>query len=113
LLDRISLDIVYCMRLFEHVTSSDLFEAPHELMAEAMMSWRDRISADPGICHGKACIGGTRVLVSVILDNLAEGYSVDRIVSDYPGLTADDVRAAMEYAAELARERVLPLRESV
>lgn len=73
------------------------------------MTWRDRIVSDPSICHGRATIRGTRVMVSVILDNLADGLSADEIVQSYPSLTVDDVRAAMAYAADLARERVLPL----
>ena len=58
------------------------------------MDWRERISVDPQVCHGKACIRGTRVMVSVILDNLAAG---EAIAHDYH-LTTDDVRAALQYA---------------
>ena len=71
------------------------------------MNWTERISVDPNICHGKACIRGTRVLVSVVLDNLAAGLSPAEIVRSYPSLQSDDVAAAMAYAAELARERVV------
>ena len=72
-----------------------------------------RITADPKICHGKPCIRGTRIMVSVILDNLAEGRTPQQIVRDYPPLKIEDVRAAIEYAAELAREEeILPLRAS-
>lgn len=79
-------------------------------MAEALlMHWQDRISADPNVCHGKACIRGTRVMVSVILDNLAAGVPVDEILNSYPSLTAQDIQAAIGYAAELARERIVPL----
>jgi len=75
------------------------------------MKWQDRISVDPKICHGKACIRGTRVMVSVILDNLAERISPEDIVREYPPLTLDDVQAAIAYAAMLAREEELvPLR---
>ena len=70
--------------------------------------WRERISSDPGICHGKACIRGTRIFVSVILDNLAAGRLATEIVKDYPRLTTDDVHAAIAYAAELAHERQVP-----
>ena len=73
------------------------------------MNWRERISVDPAICHGKACIAGTRVMVSVVLDNLAAGLSADEIIKSYPSLTQEDIQAAMSYAAELARERVIPL----
>jgi uncharacterized protein (DUF433 family) len=71
------------------------------------MSWRERITVDPDICHGKACIKGTRVMVSVVLDNLAAGESMEAIVQGYQ-LAIEDVQAAIEYAAELARETVVP-----
>ncbi len=73
------------------------------------MGWQDRISVDPAICHGKACIKGTRIMVSVVLDNLAAGLSPGEVVSAYPTLSQDDVRAAITYAAVLARERVVNL----
>lgn len=71
------------------------------------MNWRERITVDPEICHGRACITGTRVLVSVILDNVAAGLSPEEIVRSYPSITWDSVRAAMCYAAELARGKVV------
>lgn len=74
------------------------------------MSWQDRIVSDPTILGGQACIKGTRIPVSVVLDNLAAGLSEDQIVASYPSLTRDDVRASIQYAADLAHERVLPLR---
>ncbi len=70
------------------------------------MDWREHITVDPMICHGRACITGTRVLVSVVLDNLAAGLTAEEILESYPSLTQDAVRAAIAYAAELARERV-------
>jgi len=73
------------------------------------MGWRERIVTDPGICHGRACIRGTRIPVTVVLDNLAAGLLAEAIVVSYPSLTVDDVRAAIDYAAELARERVIPI----
>ena len=73
------------------------------------MNWRDRITVDPRICHGKACIKGTRIMVSVILDNLGEGMTPEEIVASYPSLNRDDVLAAATYAAELARERLVPI----
>ena len=73
------------------------------------MTWHKHISVDPNICHGQACIAGTRVMVTVILDNLAAGLTVDEIVESYPSVSADAVKAALHYAAELARERVAPL----
>ena len=71
------------------------------------MDWRERITVDPETCHGKACIAGTRVMVSVVLDNIAAGVAEDDILSSYPSLTAEDIRAAIAYAAELAREQVV------
>jgi uncharacterized protein (DUF433 family) len=73
------------------------------------MHWRDRIVTDPAVCHGKACIRGTRIQISVVLDNLATGLMPQEIVSSYPSLTLDDVLAAVAYAAELARERIIEL----
>lgn len=74
-----------------------------------MDDWQERISVDPGICHGKACITGTRVMVSIILDNLAGGISREQILQSYPSLRPGDIDAALCYAAELARARVVDL----
>jgi uncharacterized protein (DUF433 family) len=71
------------------------------------MDWRARISTDPAVCHGKACIKGTRVMASVVLDNLAGGPSPDEILRLYPTLHKEDVAAVIAYAAELARERIV------
>jgi uncharacterized protein (DUF433 family) len=73
------------------------------------MNWKERISVDPLVCHGKACIKGTRIMVSVVLDNLAAGIPQEEILKSYPSLTADDIYAVIAYAAELARERFVPL----
>jgi len=73
------------------------------------MDWTHRVTVDPNICHGKACVKGTRIMVSVVLDNLAAGLSVDEIIVNYPSLKKEDVHASIAYAAELARERVMPL----
>jgi len=64
----------------------------------------NRISVDPDICHGKPCIQGTRIMVTVILDNLAEGLSPEEIVAEYPPLVIEDIQAAIAYAAMLTRE---------
>ncbi len=64
-----------------------------------------RISIDPNISFGKPCIRGTRIWVSLIMDNLASGISEDELLAAYPTLERDDIRAAMAYAAELARDR--------
>lgn len=77
------------------------------------MNWQDRISVDPHICHGKACIKGTRIMVSVILDNLAAGETPERILRSYPTLQPDDIQAALGYAAEMVRERIVTLPEPV
>lgn len=73
--------------------------------------WRDRISLDPQVCHGQPCIRGTRVMVSLILDFLANGDSVEAVLEAYPSLARDDVRACLGYAAVLARERIVSLEE--
>lgn len=70
------------------------------------MDWQNYVTVDPEICHGKACIAGTRVPVSVVLDNLAAGLPVDEILRSYPSLNRMAIQAAISYAAELARERV-------
>ena len=67
------------------------------------MNWKDRITTDPQICHGKACLKGTRVMVSVILDNLAADVSTDEILKSFPSITLEDIHAAVPYAAELAQ----------
>ena len=69
------------------------------------MNLIERITVDPQIAHGKACITGTRIPVSVILDNLAAGLPVEEILSSYPSLDRSDIQAAIAYAADLARER--------
>ena len=76
------------------------------------MNWQDRITADPVVCHGKACIKGTRVMVSVVIDNLATGESPEEIVRGYH-LEREDIEAAFAYAAELARETVIPFMPGV
>jgi len=76
-------------------------------MREKAMKWQDYVVVDPKICHGKACIKGTRILVSVILDNLASGLSFEEILASYPSLTKEAIQAAIAYAAELAREEVV------
>jgi len=73
------------------------------------MVWQERISVDPNVCHGKACIKGTRVMVSVVLSNLAAGESVEAIVANYPKITREDILAAAAYAAELTQESSFPL----
>jgi uncharacterized protein (DUF433 family) len=67
----------------------------------------ERIVTDPGICHGKPCIRGHRIWVSLIVDLLADGMTTDQILEQYPGLEVDDIRACMAYAAEMTRERIV------
>ena len=69
----------------------------------------ERISVNPDVCHGKACIKGTRITVSVILDNLAAALTAEEIIISYPSLTREDIQAAVAYAAELAKERSVPI----
>ena len=68
-----------------------------------------RISVDPHVCFGKACIRGTRIWVSLILDNLAEGVTEEELLRAYPQLKGDDIRAALAYGAETTKERVIPI----
>lgn len=73
------------------------------------MNWRDHISVDPNVMHGLACIAGTRIPVSVLLDNLAAQVPEERILAEYPSLTREAIGAALAYAAELAREQSVAL----
>ena len=75
------------------------------------MRWQDYISSNPEVCHGKACITGTRVMATVILDSLAEGMGVEEIIESYPSVSREAVEATLHYAAELAKERLVPLSE--
>lgn len=67
------------------------------------------ISVDPLVCHGQACLKGTRIPVSIVLDCLGDGMTTEQILEQYPSLSAAAIRAAAAYGAELAREEVLPL----
>jgi uncharacterized protein (DUF433 family) len=69
----------------------------------------ERISINPEICGGKPCIRGTRIWVSLVLDFLSEGMTEAELLTEYPGLTHNDVLAAIAYGAEAARERVIPV----
>ncbi len=76
-------------------------------------NWKEYISFNPNVCHGKACIKNTRVLVLVILDCLAEGMGESEILIEYPSLKKEHIEAALHYGAMLAREEVLPLTDSM
>jgi uncharacterized protein (DUF433 family) len=71
------------------------------------MDWREYIVVEPDICHGQACFKGTRILVSTVLDNLAAGLPEEEILRSYPSLRREALNAAIAYAADLARERVV------
>jgi uncharacterized protein (DUF433 family) len=74
-----------------------------------MQNWRERISVNPAVCHGRACVRGTRVMVSAVIDNVAAGVPREEILRSYPGLVEADIDAALAYAAELAREGTVDL----
>lgn len=73
------------------------------------MNWTDYIVVDANVCHGNACIKGTRIMVSVVLDNLAAGLSIEDILRSYPSLKRDSILAAISYAADLTRERIVSM----
>ena len=73
------------------------------------MDWKPFISADPEIMHGAVCFRGTRIPVSVVLDNLAGGETAATILDEYPSLKPEHIPAAISYAADLARERIVPV----
>jgi uncharacterized protein (DUF433 family) len=68
-----------------------------------------RISVDPKICFGKPCIRGHRIWVSLVLDFLASGMTVQEIIKQYPGLEEADVLACIAYGAEMSRERYIEI----
>jgi uncharacterized protein (DUF433 family) len=74
------------------------------------MNWQDRIALDPAVLAGKPIIKGTRLAVEFVIGLLAQGWSEADILDNYPGLTADDIRACLAYASErLQAEKVYPL----
>jgi uncharacterized protein (DUF433 family) len=76
-----------------------------------MVDWRKRIVADPEVMTGKPIIKGTRLTVDHVIELLAEGWTTDQVVEEYPGVTAADVGACLAYASELVRsEKVYPAR---
>jgi uncharacterized protein (DUF433 family) len=68
----------------------------------------DRITFDPEVMGGRACIRGLRVTIATIVDQIAEGFSIDDVLAEYPYLEREDVRQALSYAAWLARDEVVP-----
>jgi uncharacterized protein (DUF433 family)/predicted nuclease of predicted toxin-antitoxin system len=73
------------------------------------MDWKPYITTDPNIMHGAVCLRGTRVPVSVVLDNLAANETPEHIIAQYRSLKSEHISAAIAYAADLARERVVPI----
>lgn len=102
-----NLDIGRALR-YEPLRTESVF-SHFTLCPEHAMEWREYITVDPDICHGKACMKGTRIPVAVILANLAGGVSEEELRKTYPVLGPDAIRAALAYAAELAAERVVTL----
>lgn len=78
-------------------------------MGESLL---ERVSVDPGVCGGRPCIRETRIPIAVILDGLAEGLTPEELVDHFPQLMPADIRAALAYAGELARESVWRLAAS-
>jgi len=70
---------------------------------------RDRITIDPNICHGQACVKGTRIPVHQIIGMLANGDAIEDILKEYPSLESDDILACLSYDASLAEEQIVPL----
>jgi uncharacterized protein (DUF433 family) len=69
----------------------------------------ERISLDPKVCHGQACVKGTRIPVHQIVRMLASGDTVEDLLREYPSLNREDILACLDYAASLAEEEVTPL----
>ena len=69
----------------------------------------ERITIDPNICHGQACVQGTRIPVHQIVHMLANGDSIEELLQEYPSLTREDVLACLDYAASLVDEQVTPI----
>ena len=66
------------------------------------------ISIDPEICHGQACIKGTRIPVHQIVGMLANGDTIEELLTEYPSITRKDILACLDYAATLAEEQITP-----
>ena len=91
------------------VAGMRLLRSGEGVESKCMGDWKERVSVNPAVCHGKACVRGTRVLISVILDNIAAGVDRPEILASYPSLRPEDIDAALAYAAELAREGAMDL----
>lgn len=73
------------------------------------MEWKERISIDPNVCHGKPCIKGTRIMVWIIVSCLANGDTIEDVLEAYPSLSREAALAALAYAAEMTREKIVPV----
>ncbi|OGG46519.1 MAG: hypothetical protein A3F84_15885 [Candidatus Handelsmanbacteria bacterium RIFCSPLOWO2_12_FULL_64_10] len=76
---------------------------------EAMSDLLERISVDPKICHGRPCVRGTRIMVWLVVEYLANGDSIEQILEAHPDLAREDVQACLSFAARMTRERVIPI----
>ncbi len=73
------------------------------------MEWKERISIDPNVCHGKPCIKGTRIMVWIIVSCLANGDTIEDVLEAYPSLSREAALAALAYAAEMTRKKIVPV----
>lgn len=73
----------------------------------------ERISIDPNICHGQACVKGTRIPVQQIIRMMANGDKIEDLLEDYPSLKSEDIYACLDYAASLAEEQVTPIEQAI
>jgi uncharacterized protein (DUF433 family) len=69
----------------------------------------ERITIDPNICHGQACVKGTRIPVHQVIGMLANGDTIEELLKEYPSLARDDVLACLDYAASLTEEQITPI----
>ncbi|NHM28253.1 DUF433 domain-containing protein [Desulfofundulus sp. TPOSR] len=74
-----------------------------------MLEMIERISIDPAVCHGQACIKGTRIPVHQIIAMMANGDTIEELLAEYPTLQREDILACLEYAALLAEEQITPI----
>jgi len=74
-----------------------------------MKTLLNRIAFNPNVCFGKPCIKGTRIWVSMLLDLLADGMTIEELIKEYPQLSREDVFAAIAFGAEMSRERYVDI----
>ena len=73
----------------------------------------DRITINANVCHGQACIKGTRIPVHQVIRMLANRDKIEELLEDYPSLNQDDIYACLDYAASLAEEQVSPIEHAI